>query len=143
MAKADRQAHLHFIQRNLPLLATMAWDGYVKQGRGAIFIDGARAIEDPVWEGGLTPGLYVTKRMLKHAGFPEWPDPDIARMVREYEPTREVVVAILSEDGDADYYRFGTPGNEPPKAHQQHKHLLGEMALRPGELERWAGRSKK
>jgi hypothetical protein len=27
--------------------------------------------------------------------------------------------------------------------HQQHKHLLGEMALQQGELERWAGRNKK
>ena len=108
MAHSDRQAHMAFIQRNLDFLLAAAWQGYQAQGRGAICIDADRAVPDPVWAGGITPGLYLTRTMLGEQGM-DWPDPDIKRMVRQYDPEKEIVVAILG-GGDGDYYRFGMPG---------------------------------
>jgi len=46
------------------------------------------------------------------------------------------VVAILTGP-DHDYYRFGVPGRTPAAAFAAVGAQLSEMALRPGELERW------
>ena len=135
MAHSDRQAHMAFIQRNLDFLLAAAWQGYQAQGRGAICIDADRAVPDPVWAGGITPGLYLTRTMLGEHGM-DWPDPDIKRMVRQYDPDKEIVVAILG-GGDGDYYRFGMPSQTPAQAFARVGAQLGEMVLQPGELERW------
>lgn len=45
--------------------------------------------------------------MLGEQGI-DWPDPDIKRMVCQYDPEKESVVAILG-GGDGDYYRQGWP----------------------------------
>jgi len=135
MGKQDRTAHMHFIQRNLDFLLAQAWDGYQRVGRGAVIVDADRAVPDPDWPGGITPGLYVSRKMLGEAGM-DWPDTDIKRMVREYDPDKEIVVAIIG-GGDGDYYRFGVPHRSPAQAFAAVGPQLQEMALKPGELERW------
>ncbi len=77
--------------------------------------------------------------MLKERGL-DWPDPDIKRMVRAYDPQTEIVVAILSA-ADQDYYRFGIKGKTPAAAFAAVGAQLGEMVIEPGELERWARES--
>lgn len=136
MAKSDRTTHLHFIQRNADLLLAMGWQGYQAHGPGAILIDADRAIPDPQWEGGITPGLYMTRGLLKEKGL-DWPDPDIKRLVREYNAQTEIVVAILT-GSDQDYYRFGIRGKTPASAFAAVGAQLSELEIRPGELERWA-----
>ena len=131
-----REAHMRFIRQNIDLLLAAGWAGYQEHGRGAILVDADRAVPDPQWEGGITPGQYVTPRMLQDAGL-DWPDADLKRMVREYAPEREIVVAIL-EGSDADYYRFGGRDRSPRQCWDAVGAQLGEMVLRPGELERWA-----
>ncbi|MBK8049285.1 MAG: hypothetical protein IPK16_20515 [Anaerolineales bacterium] len=61
-------------------------------------MDVDRAVPDPEWEGGITPGVYMTRAMLGEAGM-DWPDADIKRMVKEYAPEQEIVVAILGDGG--------------------------------------------
>lgn len=127
--------NLHFIQRNLDFLLAMGWQGCQAHGPGAILIDADQAVPDPLWEGGITPGLYVSRSLLKEKGL-DWPDPDIKRLVRQYDPQTEIVVAILT-GLDQDYYRVGVPGRTPASAFTAVGVQLGEMVLRPGELERW------
>lgn len=131
-----RQSHLRFIQRNLDFLLAAGWAGYEQHGRGAILVDADRAVEDPQWEGGITPGQYITRKMLGAAGM-DWPDSDIKRMVYDYEPKREVVVAIFG-GSDADYYRFGGSGRTPKEAWEKVGAQLQEMELQPGDLEKWS-----
>ena len=88
-----------------------------------------------LWEGGITPGIYVSRSLLKEKGL-DWPDPDIKRLVRQYDPQTKIVVAILT-GLDQDYYRVGVPGRTPAAAFAAVGAQLGEMVLRPGELERW------
>lgn len=139
MGKQDRSAHLTFLQRNVDFLLATGWQGYQAHGPGAILIDADRAVPDPQWAGGITPGFYVTRAMLKERGL-DWPDPDIKRMVRAYDPQTEIVVAILSA-ADQDYYRFGIKGKTPAAAFAAVGAQLGEMVIEPGELERWARES--
>ena len=79
MGKQDRHSHMQFIQRNLDFLLAQAWDGYQRLGRGAVLVDAERAAPDPEWPGGITPGLYVSRKLLGEAGL-DWPDTDIKRM---------------------------------------------------------------
>ncbi len=44
---------------------------------------------------------------------------DDARMVREYDPEREVVVGMLRTNGDEDVYRLGTSRLTPKQAYEQ------------------------
>lgn len=48
----------------------------------------------------------------------------------------KIVVAILT-GLDQDYYRVGVPGRTPAAAFAAVGAQLGEMVLRPGELEQW------
>ena len=136
MGKQNRTAHLQFLQRNADLLLATGWQGYRTHGPGAILIDADCALPDTQWEGGITPGLYVSRDMLKEKGL-DWPDHDIKRMVWDYNPKTEIVVAILT-GSDQDYYRFGIKGKTPASAFAAVGGQLGEMEIRPGELERWA-----
>lgn len=72
---------------------------------------------------------------LGEAGL-DWPDSDIKRMVREYDPEKEIVVAIIG-GGDGDYYRFSVPYKSPAQAFAAVGPQLQEMALKPGALEKW------
>lgn len=72
MSKSDRSAHLHFIQRNLDFLLAVGWQGYQAHGPGAILIDADQAVPDPQWEGGITPGLCISRSLLKEKGL-DWP----------------------------------------------------------------------
>ena len=137
-AMQRRHQHMRFIERNLDLLLAVGWAGYQKDGRGAILVDADRAVPDPAWAGGITPGLYVTRAMLQAQNL-DWPDTDIKRMVRQYDPQTEIVVAIVSA-ADSDYYRFGAPNKTPLQAWQAVGPQLGEMTFRPGELERWVNK---
>ena len=54
--------------------------------------------------------------------------------MRQYDPQTEIVVAILTGP-DQDYYRVGVPSRMPAAAFTAVGAQLGDMVLRPGELE--------
>lgn len=94
---------------NWPQIAGAAWAGWLAHGRGETVID-ARQTYQVV--GGLGHAIaYVPAALVKV--------PSDARMVAEYDPTREVVVCIVQADESEDTYRLAVPGLTPAAAYAQ------------------------
>ena len=85
-----RDGDLAYIMENWPQIASAAWAGYLAQGRGLTIVDTRKTYPVPT---GLGHAIsYLPAGMVNAA--------DDARMVREYDPEREVVVGMLRANGD-------------------------------------------
>jgi hypothetical protein len=126
----DRHIHLKFIRHNLDVLLAQAWQGYQQLGRGAMLVD----VDQDGQPAPPAAGIYVSPKLLGAAGL-EWPHLAIKRLVRTYDPLREIVIAILGGAGDS--YRFGAPDKSPPQAFAVIGTRLPAQSLQPGELRRW------
>lgn len=73
--------------------ATMAFED---QGRGAIFVD---TTSRPTGEG--HPFGYYPQGLIEDGA-----DEDVKRMVREYDPGREVVIVLLKSEDHTSTYRI-------------------------------------
>ena len=104
-----RDGDLAYIMENWPQIASAAWAGYLAQGRGLTIVDTRETYPVPT---GLGHAIsYLPAGMVTAA--------DDARMVREYDPEREVVVGMLRANGDEDVYRLGTSRLTPKQAYEQ------------------------
>ena len=95
-AKRERQHDMKWIPENLHIFWPAATDAYVQAGRGVIIVD---TTQQPV-EGlghpfGYFPQSFVEQRDSE----------DIKRMVREYDPDNELVVAMLKPGERISAYR--------------------------------------
>lgn len=91
------------------VIASAAWAGYLAQGRGLTIVDTRKTYPVPT---GLGHAIsYLPAGLVTEA--------DDARMVREYDPEREVVVGMLRANGDEDVYRLGTSRLTPKQAYEQ------------------------
>jgi hypothetical protein len=119
----SRESHLAFIQLNWPIAAAAAWQQYRRQGRGCIVFDVAEAQEPPPGEShlfGETPGRYVPYKVVRASG-----DADVERMVKKYNPRREVVFVFLRRDGGVSSYQLSIQGQpSPPEAYEALKREL-------------------
>ena len=87
---------------NWPQIASAAWAGYLAQGRGLTIVDTRKTYPVPT---GLGHAIsYLPAGMVTAADEAHYR----ARMVREYDPEREVVVGMLRANGDEDVYRLGS-----------------------------------
>ena len=94
---------------NWPQIASAAWAGYLAPGRGLTIVDTRKTYSVPT---GLSHAIsYLPAGSVTAA--------DDARMVREYDPEREVVVGMLRANGDEDVYRLGSPRLTPKQAYEQ------------------------
>ena len=98
-----------YIMENWPQIASAAWAGYLAQGRGLTIVDTRKTYPVPT---GLGHAISYLPAGLVTAA-------DDARMVREYDPEREVVVGMLRANGDEDVYRLGTSRLTPKQAYEQ------------------------
>jgi hypothetical protein len=104
-----RDGDLAYIMENWPQIASAAWAGYLAQGRGRTIVDTRKTYPVPT---GLGHAIsYLPAGMVTAA--------DDARMVREYDPEREVVVGMLRANGDEDVYRLGASRLTPKQAYEQ------------------------
>lgn len=104
-----RDGDLAYIMENWPQIASAAWAGYLAQGRGLTIVDTRKTYPVPT---GLGHAISYLPASLVTAA-------DDARMVREYDPEREVVVGMLRANGDEDVYRLCTSRLTPKQAHEQ------------------------
>jgi hypothetical protein len=58
---------------------------------------------------GKTEAVYASERAMQERGI-AWPDADTARMVAEYRPEQEAVIAVPREGGGNSTYRMQRPG---------------------------------
>ncbi|MBE7474360.1 MAG: hypothetical protein HS114_34955 [Anaerolineales bacterium] len=129
MPKQDRTKHQELIIANWLTIAAAAWDGYVKTGRGAIAIymdltpeeiaqiapEMMSELSRPVKLPGDLPMVFFPDKFARKIwGKGGWPLPDLKRMVLNYIPAQQVVVAFMYRDGHIDSYRIALPDDPPP-----------------------------
>lgn len=96
--------------------AARAWEGYLHYGRGALVIKMAK-----VQEVKRSPGYYSVSseyapegsELLAEVGL--WPDERLAKILREYNPEREVVLVFVSLKGVANCYTLLLPESISPQ----------------------------
>ena len=99
----------NLIAANVDRISAASWDGYQKAGRGALLIYGEEADEKRLQVG---PLVY-----LSEAEGDGWPTEEVAEIVKDYDPEREVVVIVRWRDG-TDAYRFKPPMAPPAAYHR-------------------------
>ena len=126
------ESHAQFLQLNWRLLAALAWNGYGTQGRGAVVIDAAHALDAPVgapWEAGYTEGTFIPLADLERLGIAATHE---KRLITQYVPEQEIVAIFLRGDGGISGYRMGTRTDlTPPQALAHYDGRLPTGAHRP------------
>ncbi len=94
----DKAADLKLIADNWETLLPAAELAFEEQGRGTLLVDTTRI------ENGGYPFKYVGLTSLPND------DADCGRMVRTYNPEKEIVVSLFRADGAVYSYLLGRPG---------------------------------
>ena len=95
-ARRERESDMEWIRENLHIFWTAASDVYVQTGRGALFVD---TTQQPV-EGLGHPFGYFSQTFIEERDVEE-----VKRMVREYDPDKELVLVILKSGERLSSYR--------------------------------------
>ena len=109
----------NLIAANVDRISAVSWDGYQKAGRGVVLIYGEEADEKRLQVG---PLVYLSEAEAQAEGD-GWPTEEVADIVKDYDPEREVIVIVRWRD-DTDAYRFKPP-IAPPASY---KMLMGTDA---------------
>ncbi len=121
--RESRESHAEFIRTNWPVAAAFAWQQYQKQGRGCLVIDVTKSKDPPPGESylfGESFAAYMPYRGVRATG-----DPDVKRMVKAYDPTKEVVFVFLRLDKGMSSYRLQIRNQlSPPQAFEALKREL-------------------
>jgi hypothetical protein len=94
----DKAADLKLIAENWSVLLQAAERSFEEHGRGMLLVDTTRV------ENGGYPFQYVRMAALP-AG-----NSDCERMVRTYDPEKEIIISLFRADGQVYSYEFGRPG---------------------------------
>ena len=108
--------HITLIRLQWRQFAALAWQKYLSDGRGAIIIDLGRAAREGTNLN--VPSYYVSDSsdaLMQNGG---WPEPDIAEVVRSYDPELDVVFVVLRVNGESFYYNVSDEPS-PPKAYAE------------------------
>jgi hypothetical protein len=106
----------NLIAANVDRISAVGWDGYQKAGRGVVLIYGEEADQERLQAG---PLVFLSDAEAQAEGD-GWPTEEVADIVKDYDPEREVIVIVRWRD-DMDAYRFKPP-IAPPAAY---KMLMG------------------
>jgi hypothetical protein len=102
-AERERVSDLAWISENLHVSWPAAQQAYEKHGRGVIVVD---TTQRPTGEG--HPFGYFPQSMVEQTG-----DEDTQRMVREYDPSWEMVTVLLKTHDRTSTYRVGVLPRKP------------------------------
>ena len=105
-AEKERSGDMAWIRENLHIFWPAARTGYEAVGRGALGVDTTQTF---VHEGGVGhPFGYLNQATVEQQG-----DEDMKRMVKEYDPSWEMVTALFKPHDRLSTYRIGVilPGS--------------------------------
>ena len=88
------QDHQDFLQNNMLELLAEGWRGYELEGRGAVIIDDREAEIGSHWRDREIKFSYYSnqKAVSSNSG---WPTKDIRKLVRDYNPQKQIVCVFL------------------------------------------------
>lgn len=129
MDPAPRQAHLNHIQQNWWQLAATAYQAHQDHGPGVMVI----LAETADFKRDQTAACYLRPKYLRKF-IDNRSYRDLQRMVKEYDPTHEVVICVLGHDGES-IYRAKLPNLTPEQAFEQNQGRLSDWLLTSDELE--------
>lgn len=112
-----RERHTGYLTSKFESLAAFAWSGYMDEGPGFLLIFPGGS-DNPT--GSRVMYCSVDKLTQLPPGFV---GPDLQRMLREYNPRQEIVVAIEEPDG-LSLYRFAKPAIYPPDAWERSRNRV-------------------
>ncbi len=96
-AHQERQADMGWIGENFHIFWSTANEAFAEMGRGAIVVD---TVLQPI-PGGGNPFAYFPQAFIE-----AYDDEDTRRLVREYNPQKEIVVMLLKENDRTSAYRI-------------------------------------
>lgn len=99
-ALRERRQDLMWVGDNLHVFRSVAESAYAEVGRGAIVVDTAVSTRSADRESGGNPFSYFAQVV-----FESGDDEDIKRMVRAYNPARELVIVLIKPDQRVSMYR--------------------------------------
>ena len=103
-AQRERLHDLSWIGENLSVFWPAASKMFKEAGRGALVVD----TTVKVGERGVHPFGYLPQEMVE-----EGEDEEVERMLREYNPERELVVTLLKPEGRVSSYRVQVRSPKP------------------------------
>lgn len=112
------QDHQDFLQQNMLELLAEAWRGYQLEGRGAVVIDDREAGAASHWQEREIKFNYYSnqKAVSSNAG---WPTKDVRKLVRDYNPQKQMVCVFLLPDNMCAAYKTWSKDFTPAEAAEQ------------------------
>jgi hypothetical protein len=113
-----KEGHDQFIMNSWRSLAALAWNQYCSEGRGVVAIFTNRAIDAGAGFGGLVvPSSYIAEESEALSEMGGWPNPEVAWMVRRYNPEQEVIFLFIGSNGQREFERVTCQSKlTPPQA---------------------------
>jgi hypothetical protein len=120
---------IEFVQLNWDLICTLAWQGFLDQGRGLVIVQADRSTKGTMgitsrqrWLMGSTPGFYIGEQnpLFKSEMGGLWPDSITTSKVAQYDPqTKFLCLFDWGDEHGATVQGFGHPlvQMQPPAAH--------------------------
>ena len=107
-AEEERADDLAWINENWHIFWAASQVGYERWGRGALVIDTTTVIIHEAGAG--SPLSYVPQEATEARNWEE-----LDRLLREYDPSWEIVAVLLKERGRKSAYRLGMAEQRPSK----------------------------
>lgn len=105
-AKRERTSDMAWIAENMHVFWPAAKEQYEENGRGAIVVD-TTVQPDP--DAGHPFGYFPEEVIDEHG------DEDTQRMVKQYDPDKELVITLLKSQGRSSIYRIQLPSEGSEK----------------------------
>ena len=115
MALNLAQDHQAYLRDNLPLLFREGWQGYQRHGRGAVILDDrAGDLAQSCSERELKRTYYSNQQAVSSNNG--WPNKEIRKLVRDYNPRKQIVCVFLLPDNYCAGYRLWSAELTPEQA---------------------------
>jgi hypothetical protein len=113
-----KEGHDQFIKHGWRSLAALAWDKYRSEGRGVLVIFTNRAIDVGAgFDGLVIPSAYIAEESEALSEMGGWPNPEVAWMVRRYNPEQEVIFLFIGPHNQREFERVACQNDlAPPQA---------------------------